>query len=129
MKNIYVKSAGIINLITAFVHLIAGQIDLVNPLNKSNLEIQQKAEWLSVWHIVTILLFFTSYLILKAGFGKVDESYIMQLNPLSVLYILAGGSFVVSSIFYSVFAAQWILLIPIGVLLLIGLRKLDLDEK
>lgn len=65
MKKIYIKIAGILNLIVAFIHLILGHFDLVIPLSESSLEIQQKAEWIGAWHIITILLFLTSYVILK----------------------------------------------------------------
>lgn len=122
-KKIHIKIAGIINLITAFVHLLAGQIDLVGPLQNSNLQIQQKAEWISVWHIVTILLFFSSYLILKAGFSNTKKSSLMQLKPFGFLYVFSGIPFVISSIYFSVFAPQWILLLPIGILLIIGVKQ------
>lgn len=46
MKLTYIRIAGIINLITTFVHLIAGQMDLVGPLLRSNLEVPKKAEWI-----------------------------------------------------------------------------------
>lgn len=129
INKIYIKAAGIINLVTAFVHLLAGQIDLVNPLQNSNLLIEQKAEWISVWHVVTILLFFSSYLILKVGFGNTKKSSLMQLKPFGLLYVLSGIPFIISSIYFSVFAPQWILLLPIGILLIIGLKKLEtLDE-
>jgi hypothetical protein len=129
MKKTYIRIAGIINLITALVHLIAGQTDLVNPLNDSNLEIQQKAEWIGVWHIMSALLFFTSYMVLKAGFRKVDKSQLRQLKPFGVLYILAGVPFILSSLYFSVLAPQWILLTPIGILLILGLQKLEIDVK
>ena len=64
-KNIYWFIAGILNLFTALLHTIGGQLDLVNPLLNSSLETQTKAEWFGVWHMVTILLFVTSYLVLK----------------------------------------------------------------
>ena len=120
MKSIYIKAAGIINLLTSFIHLVGGQITLVNPLHNSNLEIQQKAEWISAWHIITILLFYTSYLLLRAGFTDTFKDY---LKPIGILYILIGIPFILSSIFYSVFAPQWILLLPIGILTMYGLRE------
>lgn len=129
MKKIYIKLAGIINLITGLVHLIAGQMDLVNPLINSNLSVQQRAEWIGVWHIVTIFLLFTSYLFLRAGFVEVSNSNLQQLKPYAVLYMLIGLPFIVSSIYFSVLAPQWILLMPIGTLLLIGLRKVEINGK
>jgi hypothetical protein len=81
-------------------------MDLVDPLIISNLEIQQKAEWIGVWHIVSIFLFYTSYLILKVGFTKVEKPNFQQLKPLGILYISIGIPFIISSIYYSVFAPQ-----------------------
>jgi hypothetical protein len=125
MNRTYIKIAGVINLITALIHSIAGQMDLVIPLSNSNLEMQQKAEWTGVWHIVTILLFYTSYMILKVGFGKTDQSNSLQLKPLGMLYVLSGIPFIVSSIYFYVFAPQWVLLMPIGLLILLGMKKSD----
>ena len=123
MRKLQIRIAGFINLITAIIHLFAGQMDLVNPLQNSNLEDQQKAEWIGAWHIVTILLFFSSFIILKAGFGKLKEYELQILRRFGMLYILAGVPFIISSIYYSVFAPQWILLMPIGVLLFFGIKK------
>jgi len=125
----YFKISGVINLATAMIHLIAGQIDLVNPLSNSNLEVQQKAEWISVWHIITILLFFSSYIILKAGFGKMKKNDSQQMKTFGVLYVIIGVPFVFSSLYFSVFAPQFILLMPIGILIFIGLSKQKIDVK
>lgn len=125
---IYIRIAGIINLITAFIHAILGQMDLVNPLLSSNLEVQQRAEWLGVWNMVTILLFATSYIILRTGFGKVPKTEFLFLKPIAVLYLLTGIPFIASSIYFSVLAPQWILLMPIGVFLILGLGKVRLEE-
>ena len=59
-KNTYLIIAGVLTLFTAFLHLIGGQIDLINPLFKSNLENQIQTELLGVWHMVTIILFASS---------------------------------------------------------------------
>ncbi len=120
MKTIYIKIAGITNLFTAFLHLIAGQMDLVTPLQNSALNDHQKSEWLGAWHMITVLLFFTSVLILRAGFGArllTDKS---GIRAIGLFYALASIPFIVSSIYYSLLAPQWILLLPIGILLLIG---------
>ncbi|MFK7806473.1 MAG: hypothetical protein AB8F74_01605 [Saprospiraceae bacterium] len=124
MKNSYLKIAGVLNLLTAIVHLIAGQIDLVNPLIDSNMMIQAKGEFVAVWHMVTILLFFTSYHILVAAFKGLEIKDTSHLKLISDFYMLSGIPFLVASVWFSIFAPQWILLIPIGLLLRIGLRKL-----
>ncbi len=120
MKKTYLKIAGVLNLLTAFLHLFGGQIDLVNPLLDSALEVQKKSEWLGAWHMVTILLFFTSYLIIKGGFSKSNNSDPRLLRTVGIFYILTGIPFIATSIYFSVFAPQWVLLMPIGILLLFG---------
>lgn len=123
MKQTLIKSAGILNLITALIHTLAGQSDLVNPLSKSNLTDQMKAEWIAVWHIVTVFLFATSYAILKLGFGKEQPASIQNLKFIGVLFILIAVPFIVTGLYFSVFAPQWVLLMPVGGLLLMGLRN------
>ncbi len=122
MKKIYIRIAGFINLITALIHLFAGQLDLVYPLYISNLKVQQKAEWIGVWHLATILLLYSSFMILKAGFGKLNYDEKGQIKSFGILYILMGIPFIISSIYFGVLAPQWILLIAIGTLLLYGVK-------
>ena len=124
MKALYIKIAGIINLITAIIHVIGGQVDLVNPLLDSNMTGQAKGELVSVWHMVTILLFLTSYIIIKVGFGKGKPLDLNLLKAIGVLYVLMGLPFIISSLWYGIFAPQWILLMPIGILILIGIKKM-----
>ena len=128
MKNIYIKIAGIINLFTALLHLIGGQIDLVNPLLNSDITTQQKGELIGAWHIVTILLFYTAFIILQSGFKNNNIQNYLQLKSLAILYILSGIPFIAISVWLGIFAPQWILLMPIGILLLLGLRKSTVNE-
>ncbi|MBC3757859.1 hypothetical protein H7U19_05545 [Hyunsoonleella sp. SJ7] len=123
MKRINIKTAGIINLLGAILHTVGGQIELVNPLLESDISIQQKSELTGAWHIVTILLFLTSYIILKVGFKKDSHQEKEFLKPIAVLYILSGIPFLITSFLYKVNAFQWILLMPIGILILMGLQK------
>lgn len=123
MKKLYIKIGGIINLITALIHAFAGQNDLVNPLQNSSLTVQQRAEWLGVWHMASILLFLGSYVILKSGFFKGSNSSIPQLRFLGILYVLFGFPFIISGLYFSVLAPQWFLLMPIGILLFLGVKE------
>jgi hypothetical protein len=123
MNRALIRTAGFINLATALIHTAAGQIDLVNPLIDSNLSDQQKAEWIAVWHIVTIVLFTTSFMILKAGFGKGETTNLQGLRVLGLMYVLMSVPFIGSGAYFSVFAPQWVLLLPVGMLLLVGARK------
>jgi uncharacterized membrane protein len=117
-RNIFWIIAGIINLFTALLHVIAGQIDLVKPLLESDLSFQLKTEWLGVWHMVTAILFVSSYYLLKNGLKNTEKSS-DAIQLIAIVYIFFSLAFVISSLYNNVFAPQWILLLPIGVLSLI----------
>jgi len=115
--------AGVINLLVALLHTIGGQLDLVNPLLDSNLTNQAKSEWLGAWHIITIVLFASSLYLLKTGLGKYEKVNIELLRYIAILYVLFGIPFILSSMYLKILAPQWILLMPIGLLTWLGLRK------
>lgn len=119
---IYWIIAGIVNLFTTIIHTFLGQSDLVKPMLQSNLTNQVKSELTAVWHIVTIILFATSIYILKVCFYK-KKANNEFLKAIGYLYILFSIPFIVVSLINNVFAPQWILLLPIGLLILIGNRS------
>lgn len=122
-RNNYWLIAGIINLFTALLHTIGGQIELVTPMLNSNLEDQTKAEWFGAWHMVTIILFTSSYWILKNVVIEFQRRQTELMKHIGILYILFSIPFCISSIMYNLLAPQWILLLPIGILLYIGSKK------
>lgn len=122
MKNISLKIASLLSLLTAFVHLIPGQIDLVNPLIKSNLSDQKIGEWIGVWHIVTIVLFMVSYILIKNAFFNKQINFEL-IKPIGILFILMGIPFVISSVYFNILAPQFIVLIPTGILILLTKSK------
>ncbi|MCI5082821.1 MAG: hypothetical protein MRY78_14080 [Saprospiraceae bacterium] len=128
--KIYYLLAGILNLFTALLHLIGGQIDLVYPLMDSNMQTQLKAEWTGVWHMVTIMLFFSSYLFIDTSIRRTSPQNGVKAKPqhkviqwLGILYILFAIPFITSSLLLQSFAPQWILLLPIGILAVIGSQQ------
>ena len=82
-KNKYWIIAGILNLITFFLHLIGGQLDLVNPMIETSLSIEKSSQLVGAWNMVTIILLATSYILLSAGFGKKHATNIEA----SILYM------------------------------------------
>ncbi|AUP77725.1 hypothetical protein [Flavivirga eckloniae] len=120
-KNTLWIITGIINVITLFIHLIAGQTDLIDPFLKSDINSQIKTELLGVWHMVTIILLGSSIIYLKYGIN--NKKHFELIYFISFLYIAFSLAFILSSAFSSVFAPQWILLLPIGVLGIIGIKK------
>lgn len=115
---------GAISLFTFFVHLIGGQITLVDPLLNSGLDLQVRTEWLAAWHIVTVFLLFASVVLLRSGLNpQSDDGKVVEF--ISWCFVGFGVVFIAASVFQQCFAPQWILLIPIGVLGLSGARKLN----
>ena len=119
-KNYLILIAGILNLFTALLHTIGGQIELVSPLQKSDLTNQAKAEWFGVWHMVTIVLFTTSFLLIK---NYINGNKTETIKYIGFLYILLSIPFCISSLVYNLLAPQWILLLPIGILIYFGTKK------
>lgn len=122
-RNYYWLIAGIVNLFTALLHTIGGQIELVSPMLKSNLENQTKAEWFGVWHMVTIILFASSYLVLKNAVIEFQKRKMELMKYIGILYILFSIPFGISSLVHKLLAPQWILLLPIGILIYFGTKK------
>ncbi|WP_341224984.1 hypothetical protein [uncultured Arcticibacterium sp.] len=121
--NYYLLVAGTLNALTAILHLIGGQLDLVNPMLESGLSKSVKTQLLSVWHMVTIVLFATTLLYFLYAKNKIRRFNPKLISFISYLYILFSFSFIISSFFQNVFTEQWILLLPIGILGLVGSKK------
>ena len=121
-KNTYWIIAGIINLLTFFLHLIGGQIELVNPMVAS-LELEVGSQLVGAWHLVTIILLVTSYILLLAGLGKKYATNIELIKLVGYLNLLFCLPFIIASFYYGLLLSQWILFLPIGILTLIGLKK------
>jgi len=122
-KNKFWILAGLLNLLTALVHTIAGQIDLVNPLLGTDMNVQAKSEWMAVWHMITILLFLSSFYLIKSGLNRNKTYDLSSIQFIGILYCLISIPFVVSSIYFKTFAPQWIILLPIGILSIMGFQN------
>lgn len=120
-KNTYWVIAGGISAITFFIHLTLGQLDLVNPLLDSKLPIPIKTEFLAIWHMISLLLLATSVVYIFFGIKNFPSSITICL--LSNLYLAFGVVFILTGIYTMTFVPQWILLLPIGVLGLLGIKK------
>jgi hypothetical protein len=123
-KNIYWVIAGCIALFTSFLHLIGGQVSIVNPMMESSMPLQPRSEMLAAWHIVTVFLFLSSYYLLRSGFGRYQKSPEYLIQMISYAYLAFGIVFIIVSLLQTVFAPQWILLMPVGVFGILGQKKL-----
>lgn len=122
-KNIYWVIGGLLNAFTAVLHTIDGQKTLIDPLLDSALELTIKIQLLGVWHMVTIMLFVSSYALLRHGLSPKANGQGALIRQIGYLYVLFAAAFILASIWGTSFAPQWILLLPIGGLALLGCQK------
>ena len=115
-KNTFWIIAGALCFFTALVHLIGGQMDLVNPLLEADLTDQAKTEWLGVWHGITAILSLSAFYLVKHGLNPIRYQNSDLLQFIGILFILFSIAFILSSLWMKIFAPQWILLLPIGLL-------------
>ncbi|WP_251358806.1 hypothetical protein [Kangiella sp. TOML190] len=118
--NVWILSAGGLGLLTALIHLFAGQADPVRPFLKSNLEDVPKATLLACWHLVSVTLFVSSLALLYVGWHDLQAFY-LATRLVGALYLLfalvfiaVGWYFFANKVFIKL--PQWTLLLPIGLL-------------
>lgn len=122
-QNNYWIAAGIINIFTAFLHLFGGQVSLVDPLMETSLLLEVKSQLWGAWHMVTVMLFGSSYILLQAGWNPSRLNTYSNISFINFLYIAFSVVFIAASFIHQIFTPQWILLLPIGLLGFMGLRK------
>jgi hypothetical protein len=124
LVNIWIFSAGIIGLLTAVVHIFAGQVDPVRPFLKSDLPDIPKATLLACWHIVSVTLFICGLALTYIGWFNLDVFLNLVLSIsiafviFSLVFVAVGWHFFGLQTFIKL--PQWVLLLPIGVLGVIG---------
>ena len=126
-KNRYWIIAGVLNLATFLLHLIGGQVDLVNPMLES-LVLDKSSQLLGAWHMVTIILLATSFVLLSAGMGKKYNANTELIKLVGYLNLLFCLPFILTGLYYSILVSQWVFFLPIGVLTLIGLKKQNKND-
>ncbi|WBX75868.1 hypothetical protein PG911_14610 [Tenacibaculum ovolyticum] len=122
-KNKYWIIAGFLNLITFFMHLIGGQIELINPMIETSLSLDKSSQLVGAWHMVTIILLVTSYVLLSAGFGKKYATNSEMIKSIGYLNLSFCLPFILTGFYYGLLVPQWILFLPIATLTFIGVNK------
>lgn len=122
-RNIYWIIAGILNLLTFFLHLIGGQVDLVNPMMETSLELEKGTQLIGAWHMVTVILLATSIVLLMAGFGKRYSSSLDMIRFVGILNLAFCAPFIITSFYYGLLVPQWIFFLPIALFTKLGLNK------
>ena len=123
MDSKLIFSAGLIMLASATLHTIGGQLTLVDPLLDSNLQLQEKVEWLGAWHCITLLLFGMGIILTRNGL-KLRENHVHTIKSIFYLCILFSIAFIGASLFLQKHAPQYILFLPMALVIHLGLRRL-----
>ncbi|TQV67226.1 hypothetical protein FKG94_25875 [Exilibacterium tricleocarpae] len=122
--NLWVLSAGILGLLTSLIHIFAGQVDPVRPFLKADLADIPKATLLACWHMVSVTLIVASGVLAYIGSFNLLNLNIVVIGisltfiTFSIVFIIVGWYFFGHRTFSKL--PQWILLLPIGGLGLIG---------
>ncbi|MCF6360989.1 MAG: hypothetical protein L3J29_09540 [Cyclobacteriaceae bacterium] len=125
-KNTYWIIAGALNLLTFFLHLIGGQIDLVNPMLDTSLGIEIKSQLVGAWNMISIILLATSLVLLYAGFKQKFTAKLELISFVGYLNLSFCFPFILTGFYYGLLVPQWIFFLPIGVLTIIGIKKAKL---
>lgn len=122
-KNKYWIVAGSLNLLTFFLHLIGGQLDLVDPMLDTTLPIEKASQLIGAWHMVTIILFATSYVLISAGLGKQFSNNTELIKLVAYLNLSFCLPFILTGFYYGILVPQWVFFLPIAVFTIMGLKK------
>ncbi|WP_325892983.1 hypothetical protein [Grimontia sp. NTOU-MAR1] len=124
MVNTWIFAAGIIGIFTSLVHIFAGQVDPVRPFLKSDLPDIPKATLLGCWHMVSAILVISGFALAYIGWFNLSsfQNIVIGISVsfviFSLVFIAVGWCFFKFQAFIKL--PQWILLLPIGILGLIG---------
>ncbi len=122
--NSWIFAAGIIGLFTSLVHIFAGQVDPVRPFLKSELPDIPKATLLGCWHIVSTILVLSGGALTYIGWFNLSSLQSMVIG-ISISFVMFSLVFIIVGWYFFKFQTfiklpQWLLLLPIGILGLIG---------
>ena len=110
----YFAVAGILALLTTGVHLIAGQIDLVQPLLNSALKSQAQTEWLGAWHMISGFLAISKDYLLRMAMKARNSADLAVGLLIFFCYAAAGFAFFGAWLWSGNFAPQGIVLLAVA---------------
>lgn len=122
--NTWIFAAGVICIFTSLVHIFAGQVDPVRPFLKSDLSDIPKATLLACWHMVSAILVLSGVALACIGWFNLNtfQDLVIGISIsfliFSIVFIAVGWHFFKLHAFIKL--PQWTLLLPIGILGLIG---------
>ena len=122
--NTWGFAAGIIGIFTSLVHIFAGQVDPVRPFLQSDLPDIPKATLLGCWHMVSAILVISSFALAYIGWSNLSSFQNMVIG-ISISFVIFSLVFIAVGWYFFKYQAfiklpQWVLLLSIGVLGLVG---------
>ncbi len=122
--NKWILAAAIICGVTFFIHVIAGGIDVHNPLLKSELSLELKAIISVLWHMISALFLINTIALYVASRSESLREGLVWLVAMQFIAMAAIFVFYSVSRLGSPFAmGQWTIILLISVLAFVGLNK------
>jgi len=126
--NRLLLAAGLIAALTAGLHTFVGTSEIQEPLLRSTIPQPVSLLLYACWHLVTVTLILSAVALIWSAYPKNRTSAGVLPRFVSLLWLLFGLVFVAVALLFSgpstlLVLPQWILLIPVGVLGLLGNRR------
>ncbi len=127
-RNRALLTSAILATFTAILHTIGGTLEIHTPLFTSGLPEPISLLLYAAWHLVTVTLVLSALALYWSSQDSKGASHFALPAFIGILWVAFGMVFIVVGLYFSGFKAlialpQWTLLIPIGGLALIGVRK------
>jgi hypothetical protein len=131
-SNRWWMASGVLAAFTAVLHAVAGTLEIQRPLLESSMPQSISLLLYACWHLVTVTLVLSAAALIWSA--RTHAITLVGALPgfVSWLWILFGLVFVAVALLLAgpsglAMLPQWVLLIPVGVLGLLGGRKRRLD--
>ena len=127
--NYFWIGAGVVNLVAFVLHLVVGYTDSLLPLSQTGLNDISMATIFAVWAMATLVMATSSSYLLYIGRHPFTDGTKEMALLWGWLYVAFGLIFVIINMVYGFFSLpQWILLLPIGILALMGRKNVILSR-
>ena len=130
--NRLLLASGLIAAFTAALHTVVGTPEVQEPLLHSSVPLPVSLLLYACWHLVTVTLILSAAALIWSA--RPSAKIAIGALPLfiSLLWLLFGFVFIAVALVFSGPSAlfvlpQWVLLIPVGILGLLGDRKRKLN--
>ena len=121
-------SSALLSMFTASVHTIGGTYEIHVPLLNSTMPEPISLLLYACWHLVTVTLILSAMALFWCSRNNRAQANFALPIFIAILWISFGLVFIFIALYFSgiqalIILPQWILLIPIGSLILFGVRK------